>query len=167
MVSRMFFLGILKPVLSMAFRYASQRFSPKQATSPVLVISTPSTTSAPARREKENWGTWGGAGLRDRPHAAPSPGPGPAHLDANDARACHEPHRLHVLAHDHLAGQSHQVYPQGLGDEGEGAGHAHVALDHLQLVVLRRGDGCEGRPGATGVLAAPLPGTAPSEVPWQ
>lgn len=50
----MFFLGILKPVESMALRYASYLFSPKQATSPVLVISTPSTTSAPASREKEN-----------------------------------------------------------------------------------------------------------------
>lgn len=78
MVSRMFFLGILKPVLSMAFRYASQRFSPKQATSPVLVISTPSTTSAPARREKENWGTWGpGGGAQRLPGHAPQPSPAP------------------------------------------------------------------------------------------
>lgn len=75
MVSRMFFLGILKPVLSMAFRYASQRFSPKQATSPVLVISTPSTTSAPARREKENWGTWGVGGAQGLPSHVPWPGP--------------------------------------------------------------------------------------------
>ena len=50
-------LGILNPVLSKPLRYASYLFSPKQATSPVLAISTPSMASAPAKREKENWGT--------------------------------------------------------------------------------------------------------------
>ena len=50
-------LGILNPVLSKPLRYASYLFSPKQATSPVLAISTPSMASAPAKRENENWGT--------------------------------------------------------------------------------------------------------------
>ena len=57
MDTRIFCFGILKPVANCAFRYASGLFSPKQATSPVLAISTPSNTSAPWRRENENTGT--------------------------------------------------------------------------------------------------------------
>ncbi len=55
--SNTFFFGILKPVLRIDLRYASYRSEPNEATSPVLAISTPNKTSAPARREYENTGT--------------------------------------------------------------------------------------------------------------
>ena len=53
----MLFRGRVNPVLIMAFKYASKWLSPKHATSPVLAISTLSFTSAPSKRENENWGT--------------------------------------------------------------------------------------------------------------
>lgn len=58
MERRIEFSGMQNPVLIIAFRYASYRFSPKHATSPVDAISTPNIKSAPASRENENWGTF-------------------------------------------------------------------------------------------------------------
>ena len=46
--------GILKPVAIMALSRASEKSSPRQPTSPVDDMSTPSTGSALCRREKEN-----------------------------------------------------------------------------------------------------------------
>ena len=43
---------------------------------------------------------------------------------------------LDVVADDDVGGRRDEVEAERLGDEGEGARHAQVALDHLQVVVL-------------------------------
>ena len=52
--TRTFFLGTVLPTAIMAERSASLKSSPRQPTSPVELISTPSTGSALCRRAKEN-----------------------------------------------------------------------------------------------------------------
>ena len=49
-------IGNLKPTAIKALRNASSKLSPRQPTSPVEAISTPSVGSAPERRMKENCG---------------------------------------------------------------------------------------------------------------
>mmetsp|Transcript_32053 Transcript_32053/g.83929 ORF Transcript_32053/g.83929 Transcript_32053/m.83929 type:complete len:220 (-) Transcript_32053:313-972(-) len=56
METRMFWRGSFMPVDIIALRKASYESGPKQATSPVDDISTPSEGSAPFRRWKENIG---------------------------------------------------------------------------------------------------------------
>jgi len=43
----------------------------------------------------------------------------------------HEAQGLHVLPHNGLCCQGHEVHAQCLGYEGEGAGDSDVALDHF------------------------------------
>ena len=59
------------------------------------------------------------------------------HLAADPATAVQHVHWLRPLAHAHARRHGNEVVTERLGDEREGARHAQVALDHLQLVVLR------------------------------
>jgi hypothetical protein len=52
---RMFFLGMVLPVESIAVRSAERASSPRQPTSPVDTMSTLSFGSAFCRRLNENW----------------------------------------------------------------------------------------------------------------
>ena len=63
--------------------------------------------------------------------------PQPCYLDSDDALSPHEADGLHLLPHDDARRQGNQIHAQSLGDKRKGARDADVALDHLQLVVLR------------------------------
>lgn len=60
------------------------------------------------------------------------------YLDSHNPFPFHQAHWLHVLPHNVLGSQSHQVHSQRLGHKGEGARNSDIALDHFELVILRK-----------------------------
>ena len=118
----------------------------------MLDISTPSLTSAPRSREKENWGTWetdkketdghtylntNTMGRHTYMYLNAHTMDGHTYLNADTWQCLNVYHSwLHREPHNDPSCHSNKVNIEGLRDEGKGAGNAEIALNDLQLVVL-------------------------------
>ena len=59
-----------------------------------------------------------------------------SYLDSHKATSIKHVDWLNNFPHDDSGCRGNEVMVQGLGHEGERPGHPHIALNHLQLVVL-------------------------------
>ena len=105
----------------------------------MLDISTPSLTSAPRSREKENWGTWetDKKGIDRHTYLNGHTMDRHTYLNADTWQCLNVYHSwLHREPHNDPGCHSNKVNIEGLRDERKGTGNAEIALNDLQLVVL-------------------------------